>query len=157
VKLLAFELAARRLAVPIQCLDTVVWAVAVTTLPHAPPFVEGIINVRGSVVPVIDLRRRFGLPSVPLSLHQRFIVVRTASRSLALRVDSVADLVEVQPDAIERADQVLPGARHAAGIVRLEDGVTVIQDLEALLSAEEEAGLDRALSAGDPAPAEPVS
>lgn len=159
VHLLAFELAARRLALPVEHLDTIVRAAAITPLPHAPPFVEGVINLRGRVIPVIDLRRRFGLPTVPLSLDQVFVVARSARRSLALRVDSVRDLVTVQPDAIEQAERVVPGAKYAAGIARLPDGVIVIQDLEALLSSEDEVRLDGALAAMPIgiAPAEPVS
>jgi purine-binding chemotaxis protein CheW len=147
VQLLAFELSGRRLALPVEVLDTIVWAVAVTPLPHAPPFVEGLINLRGHVVPVIDLRRRFGLPTVPVSLDQRFVVARSGRRTLALRVDHVHTVMTVQPDAIEGAGRVVPGARHAAGIVRLADGVIVIQDLERLLSSEEEARLADALAA----------
>lgn len=151
VQLLAFELSARRLALPVELLDTIVWAVAITPLPHAPPFVEGVINVRGRVIPVIDLRRRFGLPSVPLSLEHRFVVARCGPRSLALRVDRVESVVSVRPGAIELAERVVPGARHASGVVRLSDGVIVIQDLQALLSSEEETRLDLALAAGDAA------
>ena len=153
VQLLAFELSARQLALPVELLETIVWAVAITPLPQAPPFVEGVINLRGQVVPVIDLRRRFGLAPVPVSLDQRFVVVRTSRRPLALRVDHVHSLVSVSPAAIESADRLLPGAKHAAGIVRLPDGVMVIQDLEALLSSKEEAGLEEALASGGAGPA----
>ena len=147
VQLLAFELSGRRLAVPVEDLNTVVRAVAIAPLPHAPPFVEGVIDLRGRIVAVIDLRRRFGLPTVPLALDQRFVVVRTPRRAVALRVDSVEAVVAAGPDAVERPDRVLPGARHAAGIARLADGVIVIQDLEALLSSEDEARLDVAREA----------
>ena len=148
VQLIAFEVAARRLAIAVDLLHTVVWAVAITPLPAAPPFVEGVINLRGEVVPVIDLRRRFGLPAVPVTLEQRFVVVRRAGRLLALRVDRVDTVVATPSEAIELAESVVPGARHAAAVVRLPDGVLVIQDLAALLSSEEETGLERALAAG---------
>jgi purine-binding chemotaxis protein CheW len=155
-QLLTFELSARRLALRLEQLETIVRAVAITALPHAPAFIEGIINLRGRIVPVIDLRRRFGLPSQPLALDQSFIVTRSG-RTLALRVDRVHDVIAVPSDAIEAAELVLPGARHAAGVVRLPDGVIVIQDLEALLSSEEEARLVDALAADDPVmPVEPT-
>jgi len=121
-------------------------AVAITPLPHAPPFVEGVINLRGRIVPVIDLRRRFGLAPVAVALDHCFIVTR-GRRTLALRVDHVDRMLTVSGDAIEAAERVVPGARHAAGVVRLPDGVVVIQDLEALLSSEEDASLVSALDA----------
>jgi purine-binding chemotaxis protein CheW len=148
IQLLAFELSARRLALPVELVETIVWAVRITPLPHAPPFVEGLINLRGRVVPVVDLRRRFGLATVPLALEQRFVVVRNGHRTLALRVDRVDAVVTVEPEAVERAERVVPGARHAAALVRLPDGVLVIQDLEALLSSEDGAQLDEAIAAG---------
>ncbi len=105
-----------------------------------------MINLRGRVLPVIDLRRRFGLPSVPLSLDHRFVVARCGARALALRVDRVEEVIDVAANAVQSATRLIPGAQHAAGIVRLPDGVIVIQDLEALLSSEDEAQLEQALS-----------
>ena len=146
MQLLAFQLSGRRLAIPVERLHTIVWAVAISPLPHAPVFVEGVINLRGQVLPVIDLRRRFGLPSVPLSLDHRFIVARCGGRALALRVDQVEEVIDVAANAVQSASRLIPGAQHAAGIVRLPDGVIVIQDLEALLSSGDETQLEQALS-----------
>ena len=155
VYLLAFELSSRRLALPVELLETIVRAVAVTPLPHSPPFVEGVVNLRGRVLPVIDLRRRFGLPTVPLAPDQRFIVIRGPRRSRAVRVDDVREIVAVPAEAIEHPDRVVPGARHALGLVRLPDGVLVVQDPETLLSSEDEVQLEAALAAVPPA-SEPV-
>jgi purine-binding chemotaxis protein CheW len=145
VQLLAFEVCGRQLSLPVDSVETVLRAVAIAPLPHAPPFVEGIINLRGRVIPVVELRRRFGLPSVPLAPEHHFVVARTSRRLLALRVDQVHTVITVGGDALESAQRVVPGARHTAGIVRLSDGVIILQDLEALLSSEDEHRLDHAL------------
>ena len=154
--LLAFELSSRRLALPVDLVETIVRAAAITPLPQSPPFVEGVVNLRGRIVPVLDLRRRLGLPAIPLSPQHRFVVVRVPRRSLALRVDQVNALLTVPGDAVEHAEGLVPGARTGLGFARLPDGVLVIQDPEALLSSEEEVRLDAALEgAGSPA-TEPV-
>ena len=145
VQLLAFELSGRRLAVRVEQLVTIVRAVAITPLPQAPSFVDGIINLRGQVVPVIDLRRRFGLPPVPLGPDQRFVIVQGVPPR-ALRVDRVDEVIVVPLEAIDHADRVVPGAKHAADVVRLPDGVIVIQDLDALLSSEDEVRLATAMA-----------
>ena len=109
MQLLAFQLSGRRLAIPVELLRTIVWAVAVSPLPHVPAFVEGVINLRGRVLPVIDLRRRFGLPSVPLSLDRRFVVARCGARALALRVDRVEDVIDVAANAVQSATRLSLG------------------------------------------------
>jgi purine-binding chemotaxis protein CheW len=154
VQLLAFELASRRLALPVERLETILRASAVTPLPHSPPFVEGVINLHGRVVPVIDLRLRFGLPPTPLAPAHRFIVLRGLKRPCAIRVDQVEAIVAVPAGAIEDAERLVPGAMHTLGLARMADGVLVIQDPDALLSSEDEVRLDAALAGTPPAAAE---
>lgn len=150
VHLLTFELAGRRFALPAQLLREVVRAVAITALPKAPPIVEGLINIRGTLVPVLDIRQRFGLPPDPLAPSQHFLIAQAGSRLVALRVDRAVDLVSVPSDAIESGAQAAPGAQYVAGIAKLPDGVLVIHDLEAFLSLDEAKEIDVALSATTP-------
>jgi purine-binding chemotaxis protein CheW len=110
---------------------------AIAPLPKAPPVVEGVVNVRGVLVPVLDIRQRFGLPPHPVTLEQHLIVARTATRPVALRADRALDLITVATETIESADSVVPGLDYVAGIVRLPDGLLIIHDLERFLSLEE--------------------
>jgi len=145
--LVVFTLGPHRFGVPARAVREVTRAVAITALPRAPAIVEGAINYRGSVTPVLDLRQRFGLPSQALHPDQHFIVAQAGHRLLALRVDRATDLVTVKTDAIEPAD-VVPGAGYVAGIARLPDGLLVIHDLPAVLALDEAEQLDRALREG---------
>jgi purine-binding chemotaxis protein CheW len=144
---LVFEIADRRLALPAATLREVVRAVAIAALPKAPAIVEGVINLRGTLVPVLDLRRRFELSPLPLAPDQHFIITQSGPRLVALRVDRALDVVAVDENAIATAASVAPGAEHVAGIVRLPDGLLVIHDLERFLSGDEARQLDAAVTA----------
>lgn len=146
MRLLTFDLDVRRLALPASAVREVARAVAITALPQAPPIVEGVINVRGTLVPVLDIRRRFGLPAEPISPQQHLIIANAGRRLVALRVDRALDLVSVQEEAIEAATRVVPGIEYVAGIAKLPDGLLVIHDLERFLSLDEAAGVDAALA-----------
>jgi purine-binding chemotaxis protein CheW len=145
--LLVFEVAAQRLAVLAPLVREVIRAVAIAPFPKAPPIVEGVINVRGTLVPVLDLRRRFGLPPVPLNPEQHFVIALAGPRVVALRVDRAVDFLTVPEQVIDEASHLVPGLEYVAGIARLPDGVLVIHDLERFLSLEEADQLASAIPA----------
>jgi len=150
VDLVLFEVGQRRLALRAPVVQEIVRAAAISPLPQAPAIVEGVINVRGIVLPVVDIRSRFELPALALSPDHHLIVARTSRRTLVLRVDQVVGLIQVSGDAVLPPETVTPGSRHIAGIARLADGVVVIQDLDQFLSLDEAAELEAALPASGP-------
>lgn len=145
VSLLTFTLGEHRYALLAEHVREVVRAASIARLPKAPSIVEGVINVRGMLVPVLDVRQRFGLPARPLDPSQHFIVARAGGRTVALRVDRAHDLVSVEANVVEAAEPVVPGAEHVAGIARLAEGLLVIHDLEGFLALDEAARLEAAL------------
>jgi purine-binding chemotaxis protein CheW len=148
-EILVFLLAGHRYALWGDDVRELLRAVAVVPLPAAPRIVEGVINLRGRVVPVLDIRRRFGLPGKPLEPSDHLIVAAAGARLVAIRADRALDLA-----VIDRADVSAGELRtdHVAGVARLADGLAVIHDLATFLDADEGAALDHALSAaGAPA------
>lgn len=145
-QLLTFEVGGRRFALPARLLREVGRAVAIAPLPRAPPIVEGVINLRGSVVLVLDIRQRFGLSPTPLAPEQHLLIAQAGSRVVALRVDRAIDLVSVEEGAIESAAHVAPGAEYVTGIAKLPDGLLVIHDLERFLSLDEAGQVDTAMA-----------
>lgn len=143
---LSFEIAGRRFGLSLGVVQEVTRAVAVTALPQAPPIVEGVINVRGTLAPVLDIRQRFGLPPAPAALEQHLLIAQAGTRLVALRVDRAIDLVDVAEGAIESATRAAPGAEHVVGLAKLPDGVLVIHDLERFLSLDESRALEASLS-----------
>jgi purine-binding chemotaxis protein CheW len=144
-QLLLFALDERRFALALSSIERAVRVVDITPLPAAPSTVLGIVNVRGDVIPVYDLRRRFGLAEREINLGDQLIIGRTARQKVALLVDSVRGVLEVAEEKIAAAEKILPDIEYVHGIVKLPDGLVLIHDLDRFLSPEEERILDQAL------------
>ena len=142
---LAFELAGQRYALPLHSVSRIVRAAAVTRLPLAPDVVAGALDVAGRVMPVYDLRRRFGLPDRPLGLDDHFVIAWTKRREVALVVDQALGLVQAQP--VDDGAGTAPHLRHLLGVLSLPDGLVLIHDLESFLTPEEDAVLQQAMRA----------
>jgi purine-binding chemotaxis protein CheW len=146
MEILPFEIEGRRYALPLTAIREVVRAVAITPLPGAPRVVEGVIEIRGELVPVMDLRAREGLPAHPVAPAEVIVVANTAERVVCFRCDSFRDPIDVASEAVRAAADVATTADHVAGIVSLPDGLVLIQDLERFLTGAEGAELDAALA-----------
>ncbi|HEX4456540.1 MAG TPA: chemotaxis protein CheW [Polyangia bacterium] len=142
-----FLLAGQRYGVTADRVEEIARAVSVAPLPAAPPLVEGAVDWRGRIVAVLDLRGRFRLPPKPPALTDHLILARSRDRSVALRVDEVSDVVRLNATEIVPAREAIPGVGMVAGIVRSEDGLILIQDLDSFLSDAELDALDRAVAA----------
>lgn len=136
----------RRFGLPLDAVEEVQPAVALAPLPGAPVLVEGLLDLRGDVLPVVDGRRALGHPSRPTGLSDRLVVLHTTARRLAVRVDEVVDLVEAPTRDAAAAAASAPEALRLAGVARLDDGLVVIHDPEAWLTAEDRDRLAGALA-----------
>lgn len=142
----AFRVEDLFLALPLGRVMRSVRAVAVTSLPQAPEIVCGVINVQGRIVPVIDLRRRFGRPEREVRLTDQVLIAHSATRMLAMVVDSVDGVVVCDEKDFIAVDSIVAGTRHVKGIVKGSDGLLLIHDLDDFLSLDEERALDAALA-----------
>ncbi|MBT0959559.1 chemotaxis protein CheW [Denitromonas iodatirespirans] len=144
---LAFVVADQAFGLPLGAVHRALAAVAPRPLPAAPDIVCGIINVQGDIVPVIDMRRRLGLPEREIDPADRLLIVHTRRRTLALIVDRVGDLITCDDHDFIPVDRVVGGTRHVAGVVKTADGLLLIHDLDSFLSPAEAEALDDALAA----------
>jgi purine-binding chemotaxis protein CheW len=149
-EVLVFEVEGQRYGLPTADVRELVRAVAITPLPHAPAVIEGVVDVRGCVLAVLDVRARFGLPSKPLEPSDHFIVASAGPRGVILRVDRATHLALVDEASVQTPQTLGPSATYVAGVAKLEGGLVLIHDLTTFLSAAEAASLDEALHA--PAP-----
>jgi len=143
--LLVFALNDQRYALPLPAADRVVRMVAITPLPNAPDIILGVVNFQGRVIPVINMRRRFGLLERELALTDQLVVAHTARRPVALVADAVLDVIACAAQSLIAAENILPGVEYVEGVVKLSDGLILIHDLDKFLSLEEESSLDQAL------------
>jgi purine-binding chemotaxis protein CheW len=144
-EMLVFEVAGQAYALPTADVRELVRAVAITPLPDAPGAIEGIVNVRGRVLPVLDIRARLRLPAKPLELSDHFIVAAAGSRGVILRVDRASHIALVDEGSIDAPETLGASARYVAGVGRLDDGLVLIHDLTTFLSGAEGASLDQTL------------
>ena len=145
LNLVAFLLGDRRYALHLRAVQRVIPAVEITPLPKAPEIVLGIINLRGRIIPALDMRRRFRLPEKETGLYDHVIIAATSRRTVALPVDSVEGVIGLAEAEVTAAAEIVPGLEYVEGAVKLKDGMVLIHDLERFLSLDEETALDEAL------------
>ena len=132
-------------ALPLPSVVRVIHAVEIRHLPKAPEIISGIINVKGRIIPVADIRKRFGLEAREIDLNDRLIIADTGKRHVAILVDTVTGIRDLAPGQQKQAKETLPFAEHLKGVAKVDDELILIYDLEQFLSLDEEKELDQAL------------
>lgn len=115
----------------------------ITRVPRTPHFIEGVINLRGQITPVIDLRKRLNLPFKEHGRETRIIVVQVNDTRLGIVVDGVREVIKVPGNMIEPPSQLVAtvNSTYIRGIAKLEDRLVILFDLERLLTEDEGATL----------------
>lgn len=145
VQLLLFDLDERRYAVNLFSVERVVFIVDITPLPSAPDIVLGVVNVGGEIIPVYDLRKRFRLANREIKLCDQLILATTSKQRVALTADRVIGVLDLPGERITTAQKIFSEMEYVKGVIKLEDGLVLIHDLDEFLSPREERALDQAL------------
>lgn len=145
---LVFTLGGGRYGLYLSAVHRVVRAVEITPLPQAPAIVLGVVNVQGRIIPVINLRRRFRLPERETVPTDQMVIAQTARRRVALIVDAVSDVLQCPEENIVEAATVLADVEYIEGLVKRNDGLILIHDLDKFLSIDEETSLGQAMDSG---------
>jgi purine-binding chemotaxis protein CheW len=145
-QLLIFKLNDQEYALPIADVVQVVRIVAITPMPEAPDIVRGVINLRGKVIPVIDTRRRFGLPARSYDLNTQLLIAQSDGHMMALIVDVVSEVLTMPSSNIEPPSAIGPQMEDLSAVGKLGDRLLLIPDLSKILSSNEEDRLERALA-----------
>ncbi|NTV11885.1 MAG: purine-binding chemotaxis protein CheW [Zoogloea sp.] len=130
---MVFSVGERLFALPLELVGRIVRATDVTPLADAPPCVEGLIDVEGEFMPVIEVGRCLGLPGREIELSDRFLIARSAGRAAALRVERVDGVMAWAPEDFMPVSGLMPGAPFLRGIARGPQGMVLVQDLDAFL------------------------
>jgi purine-binding chemotaxis protein CheW len=139
LQLVSFNLGDEEYGVDILRVQEINRMVRITKVPKAPEFVEGVINLRGKVIPIIDLRKRFGLAVKPHDKNTRIIVVDIEGRTVGLVVDGVSEVLRFSMDTIEPPPSMVTGvdAEYIWGVGKLEDRLLILLDLSKVLGKNE--------------------
>jgi purine-binding chemotaxis protein CheW len=140
-QLVIFSLAEELYGVDIAAVEGIIKMQAITAVPHAPPFVEGVTNLRGKVLPVIDLRKRFGLNASQTTRDSRIVTVEVAGLKVGMVVDGVSEVLRVPEDAIVPPSPLVTTVDSAfiTGIAKVADRLIILLDLGKVMSVEEQA------------------
>jgi purine-binding chemotaxis protein CheW len=132
--LLLFRVDGQRCAIAAPAVVEILSAVATSALPRQPNYIAGMIDVRGTVMPVLDLRVRLGRPARPIELADQFIVVRARQRLLALWIDEVETFAAGDAVALSSPGGLIVSDRSLAGVASLAGGLAGIYDLDAFVA-----------------------
>jgi len=147
VQLLTFTLADQEYALPIAHVVQVVRMVAITPAPKAPAMVAGMLNLRGTVIPVIDLRKRFDLRPRPYGLDDHLLIARTGKSTVALMVDAVTAVLTTPASNIELPSEVgSPLTQYISAVGKLGSRLLLILDLDKVVTIEEGSSAEQILS-----------
>ena len=125
--------------VDIASVESIIKMQAITAVPHAPEFVEGVTNLRGIILPVIDLRKRFGLPQVEATRESRIIVITLEGTKLGMVVDAVSEVLSIPEGSVEPPSPLVStvGTAFIQGIAKLDGRLVVLVNLDKIFSREE--------------------
>ena len=133
-QIVVFEVEAERYGVPIGAVQEIIRTPAITLVPRAPVHVAGVINLRGRVIPVIDLRLRFGLPPREAGRDSRVVVLDVDGQTVGAWVDSVSEVRRIAADAIEAPGATLASeGAHLRAIAKVDEKLIILLHLDRVL------------------------
>jgi purine-binding chemotaxis protein CheW len=142
-QIVVFELGDERYGLDIATVYEIIRHQPITAVPQAPAFVEGVINLRGRIIPVVDLRDRFGMTEGEITKASRIVVCEAAGTRVGLVVDGVSEVLMIAAEAIEPTPDVAAGidAAYLRGIAKLGERLIILLDLNGLFGAADAVAL----------------
>ena len=145
LQLVSFKLGEEEFGVDILQVQEIIRMQSITRVPNAPHFVEGVINLRGKVIPIIDLRKRFDLGDHERDKNTRIVVVKIDEIVVGLIVDEVSEVLRIPADTVEPPPPIIAGIESdfIKGVGKLEGRLLILLDLNKILSKEEQHSLQQ--------------
>ena len=143
-QLVSFHLADESYGIEITKVREIILMGEITRIPHTPDYVKGLINLRSTVIPVIDLRIRFALPEAELTGESRIMVINVRGKTIGIIVDAVSEVLRITNDQIASPPPTVAGLgrEYLTGLVKLEERLLILLDIDKILGAEETDGLE---------------
>ncbi|MDQ2871655.1 MAG: chemotaxis protein CheW [Candidatus Eremiobacteraeota bacterium] len=144
VQVVSFALGSEEYGVDIAQVQEIIRMVEITHVPRAPRFMEGVINLRGQLIPIIDLRTRFGMTRAEHSKSTRIIVTEIGSKRVGIVVDAVSEVLNIPIEHVEGAPDMISGVgtEYIQGVGKVGDRLIILLDLTMVMSGEEKRQLD---------------
>jgi len=143
LQVVGFRIGRETFGLPISMVREIVRVPEITTVPNAPDYIEGVINLRGRIIPVVDLRKRFGVKSAEPNKKNRIVVVELGARAIGLIVNSASEVLRIPPSEIEEPHTVFQEGEldFITGVGKLNGRLVILLDLDRILQRGELRGL----------------
>jgi purine-binding chemotaxis protein CheW len=138
--LVTFQLLGEEFGLPILDVREIIRMTDITPVPQAPEFVEGVINLRGQIIPVVDLRKRFGIEATELGEHTRIVVAELGATVIGLIVDAVSEVLRIPADTVSPPPGLVAGSigsEYIKGIAHRDEKMTILIDMRKVFSQNE--------------------
>ena len=146
MQLVSFTLADEEYGIEITKVQEIILLGEITRVPQTPPFIKGLINLRSTVIPIVDLRLRFGLTEQPATDETRIMVVNVRGKTIGIIVDAVSEVLRISHDQIAPPPPTVAGLErdYLTGLVKLDKRLLILLDIDQILVQEETATAARA-------------
>jgi purine-binding chemotaxis protein CheW len=155
LQVVGFRVGRETFGVPIALVREIVRVPEITSVPNAPEYIEGVINLRGRIIPVVDLRKRFGDKTPERSKKNRVVVVEMETRAIGLLVHSASEVLRILPSEIEAPQNVFQEGElnYITGVGKLKGRLVILLDLNRILQRGELRGIEAAVDSAEAVPA----
>lgn len=149
LQLVTFRLGNEEYSLDILKVQEIIRQMELTRVPKAPEFVDGVINLRGRVIPVLDLRKRFGLPVNENTTDTRIIVVDVLDKTVGFKVDAVSEVLRLPSEKVEPPPSIVTGreSEYIRGVGKIDGRLIILLDVTRILTSKETEGLKEAAKA----------
>lgn len=146
IQVVSFHVESEEYGVDIAQVQEIIRMVEVTHVPRAPHFMEGVINLRGQLIPIIDLRTRFGMPRADHTKSTRIVVTEIGSKKVGIVVDSVSEVLHIPIENVEEAPDMIAGVgtEYIQGVGKVNERLIILLDLTMVITGEEKSQLETA-------------
>lgn len=147
-QVVSFRLGKEQYATNIMCVQEIILKEAITSIPEVPDYICGLINLRGKVIPIVDLRKRLRLEAEKETEHTRIIVVNSKNHTFGIVVDAVNEVLRLENDQIEPPPKGLQSldSTYIDGLVKMEDTIMILLSIEGILTEDEQSTIADAAS-----------